>query len=249
MGEADPAVLLPWDSEFFGIRIARASCDRLDPRTLGELERWCVRNGIECLYFLADPDVPGSLELAEDSGFRITDIRVLLQHVVGRFPDGPPGERDGEYSLRAFRPGDEAPLLEIAGRIHQITRFWRDPGFPDDRCAELYTRWLERDIAGRADHVVVCESDGSPVGYVTCLLDEDDGGPKGTVSLLGVHEEHRKRGMGSMLLRTAVEWFAGRGADRIGVVTQGTNISSLRVYQQAGFLIDSVMIWFHRWFR
>jgi ribosomal protein S18 acetylase RimI-like enzyme len=248
VGETAPAVLLPWDSGFFGRRIARAACNRLDPVILRGLEDWCALNGVECLYFLADPDAPGSLALAEDSGFRMTDIRVLLKHVIGRFQDGPPGEHDGEYTLRAIRPGDEAPLLEIAGRIHQTTRFWRDPGFPGDRCSELYRRWLERDISGRADHVVVCESGSNPVGYVTCLLEEDGGRRRGTVSLLGVHEDHRKRGLGSLLLGTAVRWFAERGAGTVDVVTQGTNTASLRVYQQAGFLIDSVMIWFHRWF-
>ena len=246
MGSAAPAAFLPWDSEFFGLRIARVLGDRLDGRAMAPLEEWCSDNGIDCLYFLADPDVPDSVALAEESGFRLFDVRVLLRHVIGRYPDLPVNGTAG-YMLRPIRGEDIPALMDIAGRIHQITRFWRDPGFPADRCSELYRRWLERDVAGRADRVLVCEHGGRPVGYITCILDRESPG-HGTISLLGVHEAHRQKGMGSRLLRGAIEWFASEGTGDISVVTQGTNISSLRVYQEAGFLIDSVMLWFHRWF-
>ena len=247
MGSAVPAVFLPWDSEFFGLRIARIQSDRLDAGDLVLLEEWCRDNRIDCLYFLADPDVPDSLIIAEESGFRLVDIRVELHHVTGRFPSLPVDEIP-EYGLRALLEQDIPALKEISGRIHGITRFWRDPGFPADRCSELYRRWLERDVTGRADRVLVCEYDGQPVGYVNCILEEDSQGC-GTISLLGVHENHRKKGMGFRLLRGAIEWFTSEGISNISVVTQGTNISSLRVYQESGFLIDSVKVWFHRWFR
>ncbi len=246
MGSTVPAVFLPWDSEFFDLRIARVQSDRLDAGELKPLEEWCADNGIDCLYFLADPDVPESLLAAEESGFRLVDIRISLHHVRGRYPSLQMDETAG-YGLRALREEDIPVLMEIAGRIHQITRFWRDPGFPASRCSELYRRWLERDVTGRADRVLVCEFDGQPVGYITCILDPDSPGC-GTISLLGVHEAHRHKGMGSRLLRGAIEWFGSEGAGTVNVVTQGTNISSLRVYQEAGFLIDSVRVWFHRWF-
>ncbi len=247
MGSTAPALFLPWDSEFFGLRIARIKSDRLDAGDLPPLEEWCADNRIDCLYFLADPDVPGSLIIAEESGFRLVDIRVELRHVTDRYPSLSIDETPG-YGLRPLLEQDIPALMEIAGRIHGITRFWRDPGFPADRCSELYRRWLERDVTGRADRVLVCEHDGQPVGYVTCILEVDCPGC-GTISLLGVHEAHRQKGMGSRLLHGAIEWFASEDIVDISVVTQGTNISSLRVYQEAGFLIDSVMVWFHRWFR
>lgn len=247
MKHSAPAVFLPWDSEFFDLRIARVQSDRLDAGDLEPLEEWCTGNGIDCLYFLADPDAPESLIVAEESGFRLFDIRVQLRHVINRYPSRPIEEIPG-YGLRALLEHDTPVLMEIAGRIHHITRFWRDPGFPADRCSELYRRWLQRDVTDRADRILVCECTGQPVGYVTCILDTDSPGC-GTISLLGVHEAHRQKGMGSRLLRGAIEWFGSEGVVDVSVVTQGTNISSLRVYQEAGFLIDSMMVWFHRWFR
>jgi ribosomal protein S18 acetylase RimI-like enzyme len=246
MNDPAPAVFLPWDSEFFGARIARMNGNILDDVLLRQADEWCRENSIDCLYFLADPDVSGSITLAENSGFRLCDIRVSLEHVIGRYPRVAVDDSDG-YMLRPLVDDDIPALMQIAGRIHQITRFWRDPGFPDSRCSELYRKWLERDVTGRADHVVVCEYSGIPVGYVTCLLDGSSP-PGGSISLLGVHEDHRKRGMGSRLLRGAIDWFGESGVRNIEVVTQGTNIASLRVYQEAGFLVNSMMVWFHRWF-
>ena len=37
-------------------------------------------------------------------------------------------------------------------------------------------------------------------------------------------------------------------ARRITVVTQGRNARAQRLYQRAGFVTESVRLWFHRWF-
>ena len=38
------------------------------------------------------------------------------------------------------------------------------------------------------------------------------------------------------------------GAKKIRVVTQGTNVAALKLYEKAGFRVCDVKIWFHRWF-
>ena len=44
---------LSWDSEFFGLRIARLDGARLHPDEVEKIDRWCIAERIDCLYFLA----------------------------------------------------------------------------------------------------------------------------------------------------------------------------------------------------
>ena len=70
---------LKWDSEFFGLRIARLSSARLTPETVSEAERWCGEEKIDCLYFLSDFDDPVTVRVAQEREFRLTDVRVTLE--------------------------------------------------------------------------------------------------------------------------------------------------------------------------
>ena len=49
-------VLLPWDSQFFGVPIGRLLPAHLTPDVAAEADGFCVREGIACLYFLAASD-------------------------------------------------------------------------------------------------------------------------------------------------------------------------------------------------
>jgi dTDP-4-amino-4,6-dideoxy-D-galactose acyltransferase len=49
-------------------------------------------------------------------------------------------------------------------------------------------------------------------------------------------------------MSSAIIWFAKQGAEKIGVVTQGRNVSAQRFYQRCGFVTRSVGFWFHRWY-
>ena len=51
--DLSPCHLLPWDSEFFGFRIARAKDALLTARSLQDILEWSVREQIRCLYLLA----------------------------------------------------------------------------------------------------------------------------------------------------------------------------------------------------
>ena len=67
-----------WDSQFFGRRIAEVLGRRLSPEQVPEVLAWCTQQAIDCLYFLADPDDAETVRMAEDSRFRLVDIRLTL---------------------------------------------------------------------------------------------------------------------------------------------------------------------------
>ena len=51
---------LSWDSTFFGMRIAQLVGTRLEADDIPELDAWCWREQVDCLYFLADGPGPSA---------------------------------------------------------------------------------------------------------------------------------------------------------------------------------------------
>lgn len=235
-----PCRLLDWDSAFFGRRIARATVGRLDPDAARGILAWCARERVDCLYFLADADDPGTVRLAEAHGFRQVDIRVTLERPAGPPPPGPP-----PGPVRPAAPGDLPALRALARTSHRASRFYHDGGFPRERCDELYATWIERSCRGAAEAVLVADDGAGPAGYVSCHL---PAGAPGAIGLFAVAAARQGGGLGRALLAAALRWFAERGAPGVTVVTQGRNVAAQRLYQRGGFLTRSLELWYHRWF-
>lgn len=240
MTASAPAELLDWDTRFFGFRVARLKGDTLTPALAAAAEEWCLANVIRCLYFMARADEPQTTLLAEKHGYRLVDVRLDFIHPGGA-PDAAP-----EAAIRPAQPGDLPALEAIAGQIYGDTRFYYDPNFDPRKCDELYRTWIRVSCEGYAAAVLVADLDGAVAGYVTCHLDVAD--HSGRIGLVGVHPQAHGRGLGQALVRAALTWFAGQGAQPVSVATQGRNIAAQRLYQRCGFLSRAIYLWYHRWF-
>jgi len=268
---------------------------RLNRETLAAIERWVAREAVECLYFLADPADPETAPLAEESGFRLVDLRVTLdRRRGGSGPEsgagraetatgwsaaaaekasaagavssaGPPaaaapaGRADGAavgepetttgppVPVRPATAADLPRLRRIAAASHRDSRFYHDRHFDRRRCDALYAGWIETSCADPAGVVLVAaaaDPAGPPAGYVTGTIGEDGAG---RIGLFAVAADARGRGVGGALIAAVLDWFAGRGADPVSVVTQGRNVRAQRLYQRFGMRTRSVELWFHRW--
>ena len=241
MADSGVCQFLPWDSEFFGLRIGRVTSDRLTGSQIPVLLDWCRQERIDCLYLLADPGNEEILGPLKTLGFRTVDKRVTLTR--------PCGERVAPVKLTgmAIRKSvqtDLPDLREIARSSHRQTRFWNDPNFPRSLCEALYVRWIEKSCGARGDRVFVAELGGRPAGYITC--ERQDSG-QGRIGLFAVAATARGRGVGGGLLGSAIEWFRTEGIHRISVVTQGDNDAARRAYEKHGFTVDSIALWLHYW--
>ena len=205
----------------------------LDPVAV---DAWADEHAVECLYYLAPGDDSVSIHAAESTGFHLMDVRVELAR-----------RADSDESVEGIRDAtsaDTEALRAIASGSHGDTRFYADPNFPDERCHVFYDTWIRRSLEGWAAGVLVADVEDMPAGYVSCHLD----GTTGSIGLIAVDESARGRGLGTTLSLAAVAWCAGRGADRMTVVTQGRNTPALRTFQRAGFLPSSLDLWFHKWY-
>jgi ribosomal protein S18 acetylase RimI-like enzyme len=230
--------VLDWDSAFFGLKVARVRDTRLNPGAAGRIIQECVEESIDCLYFLADSTDAATCREAEAGGFHLVDVRLTLRADRAACQKEPRGSR-----VRLFNPGDLSTLMNIARTSHRDTRFYYDPGFTQAQCDELYATWIERSCDGFADAVLVAEASGRPAGYVSCRLS----GGESRIGLIAVDAASRHCGLGAELVASAMHWSAEHGAECVRVTTQARNVGATRLYERAGFLSDSVQLWYHAW--
>ncbi|HOF66392.1 MAG TPA: GNAT family N-acetyltransferase [Candidatus Fermentibacter daniensis] len=230
--------MLPWDSEFFSMRIARYNRSGMDSIQRRRVRDWCAGNRIDCLYFLADPSDRRTVMNTETLGMRFVGARADL---VLECPAMTAGAR---RSVEHSSPEDREVLLDMASTGHTNTRFWLDIGFPRRKVAGLYRLWMCRALEDRDTLVLVRRLPGvGVVGYGSFEIRDGTG----RIDLLGVREGYRGHGIGREIVGAGVEWLGSSGADFVTVATQGDGGGSIRLYESAGFRMNRISAWFHYW--
>jgi dTDP-4-amino-4,6-dideoxy-D-galactose acyltransferase len=236
---------LPWDSNFFGLRIAQVDSSRLDPIFVSHINQWCIQNEIDCLYFLADPDYKNSIRIAEGHQFHLVDVRITWHQKYD--PTQEAHKPPSSILIRPYQQSDLQDLRNIARRSFTSSRFYSDPCFPREKCDDLYDLWIKNSCEGYADHVIVAINNGSPQGFITCHVHQNR--HEGNIGLIGVGEQARGQGVGYLLTEAALKWFINQGINHTYVVTQGGNIPAHRLYGHSGFSIHLLQLWYHKWFK
>lgn len=234
---------LDWDSEFFGVRIGRIKREILTPEIWENARQWCSDNKIDCLYFLADLSDAETTVLAEKNGFHFTDIRMTLET---KLRESANFLQKAEVLIQHAALEDVKQLKKIASINHRDSRFYYDGNFSVKKCDELFAVWIEKSVNGFADAVLVAKSEDRVDGYITCSV---EGNGTGSIGLVGVGDQARGRGIGRHLVGTALEWFKSQNVFYVTVVTQGRNLKAQRLYQNNGFVTESLKNWYHLWFR
>ena len=138
-----------------------------------------------------------------------------------------------------IRPATEAdiPLLrDLAQRI------WREcyPGIITPEQIEFMLGWMysEEEIHRQLTAGIPWEIamlDGTPVGYVSWELDDDD---SVKISKLYVLPQHQRRGLGARMLDHICECAHALGAHAIWLQVNKRNESAISAYLKAGFHIE-----------
>ncbi len=234
--------LLDWDSAHWGFPVARFNESKLNKDSAREVLRWCEDRKVRCLYFAADGTCAETLQCAWSNGFQFVDVRVDMHKA---FPAGE-AVAPGSWKVREARPDDLPALKQLARTAHEDTRFFKDANFDRTQAADLYAFWMARDFREHKVFAALSEDDPKSIlGYVSA---SEGGNKEGRIGLVAVSPEARGRGLGQLLVGHAVSWCRSRGADSVKVATQATNVAAMRLYEQGGFRVADVKVWFHRWF-
>ena len=245
----DPCANLEWDTAFWGFPIARVQASTITEDQMRDIDAWCNRNKIRCLYFLARMDDSDTIYLAERYAFHLTDIRNDFRYVVEQTAPRPGTTKNNGVCVRHFRSEDAKALRTTARESYHDTRFYFDRHFPRQQCDLLYETWIQRSWEGYADAVLVAVENSEAIGFVTCHVDRSIGtNPTGRIGLVGVTARARGHGVGQLLTSAAVGWFVEQRVQEIFVATQVRNIPAQRLYQRCGFITYSAHLWYHKWY-
>ncbi|MCU1500239.1 MAG: TDP-fucosamine acetyltransferase [Acidimicrobiales bacterium] len=229
--------LLDWDSEFWGVRAARAFVDGFED--LLEADAECRRLSIEWVTLLLPVDRVDLVNAAVLCGYEIFDVRHTL--LLEQMP--PKRESQREHATLA----DLDDMAAIAAEAFGISRFFADPHLDDDRCVAFYDTWARNSLSGSmAEAAVVSRtSDGSVAGFITLARQAER---VGSLPLVAVRSDLRGGGVARRLLLDALSWMDDHNVSTVSVVTQLSNRAAIRLYESAGFQTIGSGIWLHRWY-
>jgi ribosomal protein S18 acetylase RimI-like enzyme len=215
---------LDWDSEFFGVSIARSD---INDETIESVVQDAAAQHVQCLYLFLSVEQPFALADALRRGGRLVDLRVEFDLAT---PVVPP---DG---IRLADRNEIPMLLPHARTLADASRFSADPRFAGDAVRRMYEIWLGR-CFDEGIVVVPAQGFGGFVGARTS-------GDTSSIDLVYVDSPARGQGLAAKLVTGAV---AGTGKPRSQVATQAANIAAQRLYQSIGFRTTSTKAIVHLW--
>ena len=231
----------PLDEARFGVTAARA--DGVTAADLPALLAFCAAEQVRLLMVRTTDATPAGAQAFEEAGFRLMDTLVYYERVLDDSLPVP------ALPLRSAYPQDASAVAALAAEAFRDYggHYHADSRLPRSLCDGVYVSWAERScaVAGVADAVLLAEDAGQLLGFVTLRLNSPQ---EGEVPLYGVHPAAQGRGIGRSLIAGALAWFKARGAARMVISTQITNMASQHVWIRCGFAPLSAHYSFHRWF-
>lgn len=236
-------VLLPWDTELYGFKIARLIPTRLTATDCESALTWAREQGIKCLYWLVDPSCHESARVAGLHEFTLVDVRVTLEYRSAADKNRPLDPCLSE-TVRIFESEDRSELYGLVSTAFYQSRFYFDPGFPRDKVNQMYRTWIDKCIDSNDGHVQVTGT-SQITGCLACTA--RDGEVHGTIELIAVAPHSMGKGLGKALVECALAFARERNLSRMEVATQARNIAAQRLYVKSGFIPLKQELWFHRW--
>ena len=158
-----------------------------------------------------------------------------------------------EIRIRSFPKNDDTPndsLRKLAVASGQWSRFRVDLNVPINVFVGVFEAWLRNSInRSLADEVYTAQdiATGEDVGFITLKKK----GSTVSIGLLAASENHRRKGIASMLLSKGALWAMEQSSVNenmiYSVVTQGANDAAIKSYRSFGFLITTIQDVFHVW--
>jgi ribosomal protein S18 acetylase RimI-like enzyme len=120
------------------------------------------------------------------------------------------------HVLRACEFGD----LDQVGKVEKAS-------FPERPYSRLDFAYLL--LVAREGFVVACR-DGMVVGYVIAMQ-----GREGMIQSIAVSPDSRRKGIGEILMRSAIEHLTGK-SERVSLLVDVKNESAIRLYRRFSFV-------------
>jgi len=233
---------LAWDSRFFGIKIGKVITfgRRASANLIVDVIKQARRENYKCLY----SEIPvEKLFLLKDilkNNFLLVDFKVILQKTLEfKKLKRPAGVQNAQKDAGYF-----TDLIGIADQVAMFSRYSRDPRFGKIQAKRLYREWLRKSFFSHfSDHFLIYKNKGIPAAFLTIRIKKHIP----FIDLIGVSKKMRGKGIGGKLLSSIEQELYKKGFRQLRVVTQGENKNALIFYEQKGFRVEKITIFFHKW--
>jgi len=238
--------ILDFDTQLFGFKTGKFAGSTLTSEKAKEVLSECKAEKVKCLYATFSANDYEALSAAVEHNFIISSIRITLDKDLSNFGNDKVSAVKEFVVEEVVEPEDVQYLVELSREVSKGSRFAFDKKLGLENAGNLYEKWIRNSIQKTtADEVFFAREmeTQEPVGFIACKNEKDCG----HIVLLGVDVKYRRKGIASIILNRAFSYFKENGLDKVEVVTQGSNIPALRLYQRSGFYNSDVSIVFHLW--
>lgn len=219
---------LAWDSEFFGMPIAKAVVKSSSPCTWDEIVTSAKQSPFNLVYVFSADSITGAPAPIDVK----IDYAASLQ-----------GGREKDAHIREMNSADD-DLYELAYRSGRLSRFFKDNNFEKGAAQRLYREWVDKSVSREIAHdVLVYETMHEKAGFITLGIKDGEA----RVGLLAVSERYGGRGIGTILMNEAKRRAMLRGCTTIRVATQQQNRAACNFYEKNGFAKTDNTFVYHLW--
>ena len=224
---------LAWDSELLQKKIGEIYFDRQKRSQLKEIIQKAKKQEFQYLICrLRNPET-AIVKALESSDFYLSDIGVTWNldtqkdpPLIHKKPVIP--VQTGDIKIAGIK---DIPLLQkMITSMFVTSRFYSDPFFTRSEANKLYQKWIENSVRGDAADIVFFIP---RTGLATCKRTKH----KGDIVLIGVIKTAQGKGIGTLLLKRALQWFQKNKIHAVSARTQLKNIAAMNFYRKAGFTI------------
>ncbi|MEO6628823.1 MAG: hypothetical protein ABIP03_09670 [Aquihabitans sp.] len=226
---------LDWDSQFFGMPIAKVALDGADETSLRSVAAEARDAGIVCLYGTLDSLNVHASVMIQAAGWRLVDVTTTFT----LSPDAPAIIKPPDTVFRVGTNDDFDDAVEIAEQMAEWSRFAADPRFGIDAARRLQRSWVERAVGPDENHcLMVAEQESGLVAIIGRVTS-----PSPRVDAVGTTQ--RGSGAARYLIEESRAWASP--GPLLGGPIAARNVAALRYVSHCGYRAGKVDYSFHCW--
>lgn len=229
-----------WDTNYFGVRSARAIINKIASEHgfslllnfLNEYEFVTIIN--------SNNNHENNLLLSKIPGILLVDINVQYEKDLAK------GLNNSQAVIEIYEAytRDES-VLRIASEAFQYSRFYNDPSLPVDKVKKIYSHWVNDAFNKHGRFYSLVKDCGTTTGFLLFSIDKLSS--VATIELIAVDKHYRGSRLGKELVAGMEHFVNKRNIDKIKVGTQLDNDSAKQFYVSCGFTYSRCNSIYHYW--
>ena len=231
---------LEWDSKQLGLQCGLIGFRDISPDInqyeLAENIRKIIAGNRDADFIATK--IPGDFPIVLDCLVK-NSARFIDTELVYKFNHT--SDVTNEHTVNFFDSFDPDIFIPLADEMI-FSRFYMDDNIPLDKARKLWSDSIRNHCMGGADRIAVVYLQGQPVGMATINFVNNE---NITLHIIGVLKPFQGHGLGCSLMSRITREYGDKY--KIFVETQSINKSAQKLYQRAGFFLDSMRYILHIW--